>query len=488
MTLKSRALSATLWSGADILMRQSLQFGISVALARLLSPEEFGIIALLYLFTGIASAFVDSGFSSALIQRQDITHTDESTVFWFNLAIGALVTLSLWAAAPLIARFFVIPVLLPLTGLLALNIFLSALGSIHGTLFTKHLNFRVQMKIGVFANLISGAIAITMACYGYGVWALAAQTIAATTATTLLLWCISPWRPTLVFSKKSVRKLFGFGGYMLASSLLDIIYNRAYTVLIGHFFGVRELGFYNRADGTKQLPVGVLTSILSRVALPIFSKAAQDKAQLRRGVQLALRGMMLINVPMMLGIAATAEPLVLTLFGTKWLPAVPFLQVLSLGAVLWPLHVINLNVLMAQGHSHLFFRLEVVKKILGTALLVAGTFYGVMGIAWSQVIFGVLAFVINAYYSQQFLDYGVFSQTRDFLATLTISVIMALAVYWAGTQAYLLPMPLLAPVQLILLIVLGLIIFIGLAFLFRLMAIRDVVNLFQHRKNTIPNS
>ena len=488
MTLKSRALSATLWSGADILMRQGLQFGISIALARLLSPEEFGTIALLYLFTGIASAFVDSGFSSALIQRQDITHTDESTVFWFNLAIGALVTLSLWTAAPLIAGFFVLPVLLPLTGLLALNIFLSALGSIHGTLLTKHLNFRVQMKIGAFTSLISGAISITMACYGYGVWALAAQTVVATSLGTLLLWCISPWRPALVFSKKSVRELFGFGGYMLASSLLDIIYNRSYTILIGHFFGVRELGFYNRADGTKQLPVGVLTNILSRVALPIFSKAAQDKAQLRRGVQLALRGMMLINVPLMLGIAATAEPLVLTLFGTQWLPAVPFLQVLSLGAVLWPLHVINLNVLMAQGHSHLFFRLEVIKKILGTALLVAGTFYGVMGIAWGQVIFGVLAFVINAYYSQRFLDYGVFSQTRDFLATLTISVVMALAVYWASTQTYLLPMPLLAPVQLILLIVLGLIIFIGFAFLFRLTALRDVVNLFQRRKTTLPNS
>jgi O-antigen/teichoic acid export membrane protein len=466
-------------------MRQGLQFGISIALARLLSPEEFGTITLLYLFTGIASAFVDSGFSSALIQRQDITHTDESTVFWFNLVIGALVALSLWAAAPLIAGFFVLPVLLPLTGLLALNIFLSALGSIHGTLLTKHLNFRVQMKIGAIASLISGAIAITMAYYDYGVWALAAQTVIATSLTTLLLWCLSPWRPALVFSKKSVSVLFGFGGYMLASSLLDIIYSRAYTVLIGHFFGVRELGFYNRADSTKQLPVGVLTSILSRVALPIFSTAAQDKAQLRRGVQLALRGMMLINVPMMLGIAATAEPLVLSLFGTQWLPAVPFLQVLSLGAVLWPLHVINLNVLMAQGHSHLFFRLEIVKKLLGTALLIAGTFYGVMGIAWSQVIFGVLAFVINAYYSQRFLGYGVLAQTRDFLAILTISIVMALAVYWASTQAYLLPMHLLAPVQLILLIAVGLIIFIVLAYLLRLTALSDILNLLQHRKNTI---
>ncbi|MCX7088113.1 MAG: lipopolysaccharide biosynthesis protein [Methylococcales bacterium] len=488
MTLKSRALSATLWSGADIFMRQGLQFCVSIALARLLSPEEFGTIALLYLFTGIATAFVDSGFSTALIQRQVVTHTDESTVFWFNLAIGALVALGLWALAPFIATFFSLPILMPLTGLLALNIFLSAVGSIHGTLLTKHLNFRVQMKIGGFATLISGTLAITMAWYGYGIWALAAQTLAATSVTTLLLWCLSPWRPAWVFSTKSVRQLFGFGSYMLASSLLDIIYNRAYTVLIGHFFGVRELGFYNRADGTKQLPVGILTSIMARVALPIFSAAAQDKAQLRRGVQLALRGMMLINVPMMLGVAATAESLVLTLFGVKWLPSVSFLQVLSLGAVLWPLHVINLNVLMAQGHSHLFFRLEVIKKLLGTALLVAGTYYGVMGIAWSQVVFGVLAFFINAYYSQRFLGYGVFAQTRDFLGVLVISVLMAFAVYWVSIHAYLLPLHLLPAVQLLLLIAIGLIIFVGLALVFRLTALRDVIGLIKRRKAPLANS
>ena len=464
-------------------MRQGLQFGISIALARLLSPEEFGTIALLYLFTGIAGAFVDSGFSSALIQRQEVTHTDESTVFWFNLAIGALVALGLWAAAPAIAGFFALPILVPITGFLALNIFLSALGSIHGTLLTKHLNFRVQMKIGSFSTIISGAIAIYMAWYGFGIWALVVQTLASTSVTTLLMWCFSSWRPLMVFSRNSVIHLFGFGGYLLASGLLDIVYNRAYTFLIGNFFGVRELGFYNRADSTKQLPVGVLTSILARVAFPIFSVASDDKAQLRRGVRLALRGMMLINTPMMLGVAATAEPLVLTLFGASWLPSVPVLQVLSLGAVFWPLHVINLNVLMAQGHSHLFFRLEVVKKLLGSVLLVVGTFYGIMGIAWSQVVFGVLAFAINGFYSKCFLEYGCFSQTYDFLAVLIISVFMALVVNLGGTQLHLSPV-----LQLITLIILGLFIFIGLAFVFHLTAMRDVISLFQRRKEAITNS
>lgn len=483
MPKKTRAISATLWSGADILLRQGIQFCISIVLARLLTPEEFGTVALLSIFTGIATAFVDSGFSSALIQRKNTSSTDESTVFWFNLAIGGLVSLGLWEIAPLIADFFVLPILTPLTELMAINIFLSALGSIHGTLFTKKLNFRVQMKIGVFSNIISGSVAIIMAYYDYGIWALATQTLIATSLTTILLWSISPWRPKIVFSKKSVSYLFSFGGYMMASSLLEIIYNRAYTLLVGHFFGVRVLGFYNRADGTRQLPVGMLTSLLSRVALPIFSSANQDKAQLRRAAQLAIRGMMLINIPMMLGLAVTAEPLILTLFGVKWLPTVPYLQILSIAAIVWPLHLINLNILMAQGHSNLLFRIDIIKKIICSILLIAGVFYGVLGIAWSQVIGGLISFIINTYYTKHFLDYGMLDQTCDFLATLIISIIMAVTVYLISNQTYLWPFTILPIVKLLILIVLGLNIFLLLAKIFHLEALSDIIFLFKKRKN-----
>lgn len=430
--LKQKAKSAVLWSGADILLRQGLQFGISIALARMLSPEEFGTIALLYLFTGIASAFVDSGFSAALVQRQNVTHTDESTVFWFNLAMALIVALALAASAPAIAGFFDSAILVPLTQVLALNIFIGALGSVHSTLLNKRLDFKIQMKIGAITTVISGGAAMVMAWKGHGVWALAVQTVAASLVTTVLLWLFSSWRPRWVFSLDSVRSLFRFGGYMLASGLLDIVYNRIYTLLIGKFYGIQELGFYNRADSTKQLPVGVLTGILGRVAFPIFSAAANDIPQLRRGVRLALRGMMLINVPIMLGITAMAEPLIHVLFGAKWLPAVPIMQVLCIGSIFWPLHVINLNVLMAQGYSHLFFKLEVIKKIVGSFFLIIGVFFGVMGIAWSQVAFGAVAFVINAHYSRKHLNYGVLDQLQDFLPVLGLALIMGALIYWIG--------------------------------------------------------
>jgi O-antigen/teichoic acid export membrane protein len=471
---RDQAISATLWSGADLFMRQGLSFVISVVLARLITPQEFGTVALLAMFTGIASAFVDSGFSAALIQRQDTTHAEESTVFWFNLGLGALTALLLWLCAPWIARFYQVDVLVPLCGAFAFNMFVSAAGAIHGTLLTKRLEFRLQMKVGVVASTVSGVVAVVMAAYDCGIWALAAQTIVATLITTLLLWCWNPWRPAWTFELAAARKLFGFGSYMLASGLLDVLYNRLYTVLIGKLYGPRDLAFYNRAEGTKQLPVGLLTGVLSRVAFPIFSAAAGDVPQLRRGVQLALRGMMLINVPMMLGLAAVAEPLVLTLFGAQWSAAIRVLQILCLGGVFWPLHVINLNVLIAQGQSRLFFRLEILKKLIGFPLLAAGTFWGVIGIAWVSVAFAALAFVINSHYTERFLSYGLQQQVRDFLPVVAISAPMAYASWWVSTSIHTVSALRLAAGT-----GTGVVAFIASAWLFRLSAFHDAITMMR---------
>ena len=481
--LKQHAVFATVWSGSEIFLRQGLQFIASVALARLLSPEDFGTVALLSMFTGIATVFVDSGFSAALIQRRGVTHVDESTVFWFNLAAGAAVSFLLLLLAPIIAHAFSLPILIPLTAVMAVNVFISALGSIHATLLTKHLNFRDLMKVGAAATLVSGGVATAMAWRGYGVWALAAQTIVSTAMTTGLLWSISSWRPAFVFSMHSVRRFFGFGGYLLGSSLLDMIYARIWTVLIGSFFGVRELGFYSRADNTKQVPIGTLTGILMRVAFPVFSAASHDKEQLRRGVRFALRSMMLINVPMMLGLAAIAEPLILSFYGQQWLGAVPFFQILCLGAALHPLQVINLNVLSAQGHSKLFFRLEIVKLLLGLALLGGGVFFGMIGIAWSQVVMCVLGFGINAYYTKRYLDYGVVAQSRDVFPVIATATAMALAVTWMRWHSPLTRFPAIMTMS-----AFGALIFVGGCWLFKVDALHDVIELLRGRKPEVTES
>lgn len=429
MSLTHKSLTAVFWSGADVFMRQGLQFFVSILLARLLSPEDFGLLAMLYLFTSIAGLFIDSGFSSALVQRQNITPEDESTVFFFNLGAGLIVALGLCWAAPWIAAFFEQPILQSLTYVMSLNLFLGAFGSIQSVLLTKALDFKTPMKIGAVASALSGILAVILAWQGFGVWSLALQSLASTIITVILLWLWCPWRPRVVFDLTSLYSLFRFGGFLLLSGLLDTFFTRLYSVIISKLFSARELGFYTRAAGTQQFPVNVLTNVLNRVAFPVFSAAAADKRLLARGMRKALQTIMLFNIPLMLGLIVTAAPLVITLFGEKWRPSVPILQILCIAGALWPLHVINLNVLIAQGHSNLFFRLEIWKKIIGVIAILVASFHGILAIAWSYVIADILCFLLNAYYTGIFLGYSAWKQTWDLLPYLAVSALMALAIW-----------------------------------------------------------
>ena len=429
--LRHRAKSAVIWSGFDMFMRQGMGFVITIILARLLVPEDFGTLALLALFLGIANLFVDAGFSVALIQKKDITHVDESTVFWFNIGAALLVMLVLFVISPWIADFFALPVLKPLTMLMACNILISALGSIHNTLLTKRLDFKTPVKVGAISTIISGSVGVYMAWADYGVWALAGGAISNTVAGTLLLWAFSPWRPLFTFSGQSFRRLGSFGGWMFSAHFLDTLYQRGYTLLIGKFYGTYDLGIYNRADSTQQLPANMLTSVLSRVAFPLFSSVSQDKQRLRRGVRLSVRSITLMTAPTMVGLSVLAVPFIRVVFGEQWLPAAPILQILCAAGLLRPLHVINLSALQAQGHGKLFFRLEIIKKSLGILTLVIGSYFGIMGIAWSRVIQSVFALMINSHFTNKFLGYGMREQTKDCFPSILLSAVMAAVVVMA---------------------------------------------------------
>lgn len=474
--LKRRAIAATTWSSIDVVVRQGLQFLVVMVLARLVSPEDFGVVAVLALFMGIAGVIVDGGLSTALIQNQSVDHTDESTVFWFNTSVGLFLAGCLAVSGGLISEFFDRPVLRPITVVAGCTIFLSSLGAVHTAILIKRLEFRTQLQAGFAATIVTGAVSISMAMNGFGVWALAAQMLGMAAMTTLFLWLLHRWRPLYTFSIQSARKLFRFGSFVLVANLIDTLYTRAYSLLIGRYIGIRELGYYARADHTKQLPVSLLTGILSRVTLPLFSETAGDPDKLRRGMQLAIRGLMLVNLPMMLGLAAIAEPLILTLFGEVWSAAIAPFQILCLAAALWPMNVININSLMAQGQADILLRIELPKKTIGIALLVAGMNFGIEGIAWSQVIFSVVAFVINGHYSGRKLRYGVSSQLRDVWPTLVLAVIMALLMM--GAKPYL-TVPVMA--QLILLIIFGAAIFGAVAFLIKLRALHDALDMIRRR-------
>lgn len=432
--LKQRAFSAVSWSALDVFLRQGLQFGFTVVLARLLTPSDFGTFGLVLIFTSVAIMAVDGGFSAALIQHRNVNQTDESSVFWFNCLVAAGIACCICAIAPIAADFYNQPALTPLLLVVAANTFSGSLGAIHVSILSKKLDFRTQSKIGVIAVAVSGFFSVLMAIEGWGVWALAAQMMLTTTVTTLLLWKFSQWRPTREFSTLSLRKLLKFGKYNLLANLMDAVYSRLYTVLIGKFDGVRSLGYYQNADNIQQMPGGILNKIISRVAFPMFSESAGDPTALRRGMQLGIRGSMFINVPAMLGMAATAEPLVDFIFGPQWLPAVPILQVLCISGAFLPLHVLNLNCLMALGHGKLMFQIELVKKIVGCIFLGIGAIYGAMGIAWAMAGFSIVGVGINTYFTKRFINFGALEQLRECAAIFLMSIVMAIVVGIACVQ------------------------------------------------------
>ena len=425
-----RAMAATLWSASDVVLRQGLQLAVTIVLARLLTPTEFGTVALLALFVGVAGVVVDGGFSTALIQRQDITRSDECTVFWINVVSALVMAFGLAALGPALASFFDEPVLQPLAWVMAASVLVNGFSAVHVALLTKALDFRPLLTAGLTSSLVSGGVAILLAFGGAGVWSLAAQILVSAVVTTALLWMRHSWRPDFAWSAESARRLGGFGGYVFVANLSDVVFTRSYTLLVGKLYGARDVGIYSRADSTQQLPVDMLNTIFGRVALPVFSESAGNVAALRTGARTATNSLMLLNVPLLLGVAVVAEPLVQVLFGQAWSAAAPLLQILCLAGTLWPLHVINLQVLLAQGRSRLFLKLEVAKKLIGLVLLALASTFGLVAIAWSQVVFGLVALLINAHYSRRFLDYGAVAQMRDVVPIFAAAVPSVIVGLW----------------------------------------------------------
>jgi teichuronic acid exporter len=472
--LKQKASRAIKWSAIDQLIRQGLFFITSVTMARLVAPEAYGTVVLLNLFTGIAGIFVDVGLCSALIQRKETTLVDESTVFWFNFAAGTVMGAGLFLAAPSISSFYGIEILAPIARLYALLFLMGAGNAVHSALFTKRLDFKTPLKVSSISLVTSSLTGIVLAWTGFGVWALVAQSMVSGLLTSVLLWTFSAWRPAFTFSLNSLRSLLRYSGFLFLAALLDSAYQHFYTFLIGKWYGVHDLGIYNRANATKQLPTEVVSGILSRVSFPIFSQVADEPARLARGLRQAVRGIMFLNIPLMLGIAVVAEPLILTLFGELWAPAIPLLQVLALGAVLFPLHVLNLNILTAMGHSARFFKIEIIKKAVGITLIILGAFYGVQGMAWAVVASSFFSFVINAYYNGILLGYGAFKQTRDCLPALLCGIGMAA---WVIACDSYISAP--QPLRLGALTLTGVLAYCGLAKIFRLAEYASAVGLIE---------
>lgn len=438
--LKSRSIVAFGWSAIDVAGRQGIQFVVMLILARLLSPAEFGILGMLSLFIALGGSIVDSGFGSALIQRQEITEADKSSVFFFNAAMGASMAFTISSAAPWIASFYREPILLPLTRLMALNLFIGSFGVVQTALMTRKLDFKTPFKAGLAAMVVSGSLAIWMAWKGYGVWSLAAQSLSFTTVSTGLIWVLCSWKPRLQFSLGSLGSLFGFGSRMLASGLLNTFFDRIQLAVIGKTFSAGALGFYTRAFSTQQFPVSLLSMVVNRVTFPTFSQLSRNRDSLRPAVRRALVSFMILALPMMFGLAVVARPLVVVLFGEKWLPCVSYLRVLSFAGALYPLHVMNLEVAMAVGRSDLFLRLEIVKKVLVGIGILATFRISVMAMVWAILIVSLVCVFVNMHYTKALIGYGAVEQFADLAPYAVISGSTSALAWAAGIHFSHLPL------------------------------------------------
>jgi hypothetical protein len=421
MSLRKQAASGMLWTFSQQFSTQIISFIISVILARLLSPSDFGTVALFSVVTSIASTLVDGGMASSLVRSKDISQVDLSTVFWFNITTAVFLYFLIFFSAPLVADFYKISQLTSIIRVSCTSLVINSLVAVQGVVFVRNMDFKTGFKTQIPSQIIGGLAGLGFAYYGYGVWSIVYYSLLQNIVATVQLWFYSNWRPSLIFDKTKFKEHFGFGYKLTLSILLSNIFNNIYSVVIGKLFSPAQLGYYNRADTLKQLPVSNLSNALNKVTFPLFAKIKDDDVKLRSVYKKLMKLVVFVITPVLCTMIVVAHPLINLLFTEKWLPSVPYFQILALAGILYPIHAYNLNILKVKGRSDLFLRLEIIKKLLIVVVLVISLQYGIIGLIWGQVGASFFSFFINTYYTGKFLNYGTMAQSLDLLPTLLLS-------------------------------------------------------------------
>lgn len=411
--LKRETVKGVAWSAVEKISTGGVLFLANIILARILTPKDFGLLAVITIFVQIAQTFIDSGFSNALIQKKDRNQVDYSTVFFFNLAISIGLYIILYFCAPLIAHFFGNPQLTALTRVVGLNFVIGALVSVHRTRLTVLLQFKRQSLITLISSVVAAVVSIYFAYRGIGVWALVMLTLINISLQTILFYVTIKWHPSLIFSKTAFSGLFSYSSKLLGASLIHLLYRNIYPIVIGKKFSPTELGYFNRADTFAMYPPQMIGNVISRVAFPIFSKMQDDNARLRSAYSKYIVFSSLIIFPIMIGMIVLAKPMTLIILREQWLPMVPMLQILCIDWMTDHLCSINLNILYVKGRSDLALRLEIIKKTLAIIIFLISLFWGIIGVCWGRVIYGLIAVYMNSYYTKRLINFSLWKQLRD---------------------------------------------------------------------------
>ena len=477
--MKNKVISGLFWKVLENGGAQGVQFVIAILLARLLTPAEYGVVGIIMIFITIANVIVQSGFSTALVQKKGADRVDFSSVCYFDLLIAAVMYLLLCLSAPAIAVFYEKPVLEPIVRVLGLVLFPGAVISVQTAYVSRNMEFKGLFLSTLAASVISGVISIVMAYRGFGVWAMVGQQLAYYLALMIVLFGTVSWKPERTFSAERVRGMFAFGWKLLCASLLDTIFNNLYGLLIGKIYNEEMLGSYNRGEQFPKLIASNLGAAIQAVLLPAFS-ARQDqlaavKQMMRRAIQLSS----FVVLPMLLGLFAVADTLVLALLGEQWMVCVPFLRIMCISYCFWPVHITNLQAINAMGRSDVFLRVEIIKKVLGVVVLLVGMRYNVIILVSLKAFQDFLCMFVNAAPNKRLLDYSIFEQGKDILPSAVLSVLMAAAVMLGGQLLGEMNVWL----RLLVEIICGGLVYAGLALVFRNESFRYLLNAVRKRNS-----
>lgn len=475
MSYRSKAFSGVKWTSIEQVLSIALSFVIGIIVARLVMPSDYGLIAMLGVFMALGGVFVNSGISTALVRHKDNSQADYSTAFYANVALGVVVYLVLFLLAPFIADFYEIPELTAVCRVYSLDVLLSSLTIVHVAKLTHEMRYKVQTTIKLFSLLVSGAIGISLAYLDYGVWALIWYALSASVLRTVLFWLLSGWYPSLVFSRGSAHYLYDFGSKMLLTSIIDVVYDNIYTLVIGKYYTATSAGYYNRSLQLSQFPQNMISHVVGNVVLPVLTPFQDNQEKLLNIYDRLFRLTVFVAYPLMALMVVLAHPLISFLLGEKWLPSVPYLQILVVAVVFTTLTIVNLNLFYVKGKSDIVLKLDIIKKIIGFAIVALMVPLGLKWICLGAVLYAVASFVINCIQTDKILGYGLWHQVKTAFPPMLYSVVMGLVV------AVVIPYISFSLLQLVLGGILGLSVYLGLSFLLKDPALAELMEMIRRR-------
>lgn len=429
-SLKNKTVKGVGWSFADSILGQGITFIVGIVLARLLSPDEYGLIGIITIFIVVFNGIVDSGFSNALIRKQDCTDEDYNTMFFVNLAMSVFLFIVLFFCAPLISLFFKRPELTPLTRVMGLMMIFNALSLVQVTILTKRIDFKTKTKASLISAIISGIVGIGMAFAGCGVWSLVGQQLSKQLFYSVLLWIFNKWWPKLKLSLDSFKYMWGFGWKLLVSGLLSNIWNQLYQVVVGRFYSPATLGQYTRSKQFASIFSENLTSVVQRVSYPVLSSIQDEKERMVYAYRRVIKTTMFVTAISLFWLGAISEPLIYCLIGPKWHEAATYLPLICISMSLYPLHAINLNMLQVQGRSDIYLYLEIIKKIIALIPICVGIFINIYWMLCASIFTGVICFFLNSYFTGKRLGYSSWRQLKDVAPDYMVALIVGCSVFF----------------------------------------------------------